>query len=320
MTGRKDSATAPSAPCSFPVQRRPPLLLTDATTALRYAPSTVAQQPLWPLCPASLHGPRPWRSTWPSPRTAERRLHALLQRRPSSRPSRSRRHQPQAAPLSFSDRRPQARRPPSTGSGPSRRRGPRPARAPRASAAASRGDFNTVPWPSADLRPRPPSVHAWALLYRLNEHRAGEARMPREKRGQGPSGVRGRMRTRRGHVEQRLAHAPCKPLCSPRPMGGPLLLAPLPCPLVLSSSTPSGNGTGGVRRRRGRPSTRSHSCSSLCCVRRRRALSVARARRSLPVRRPLPCCSFPAAMPRSSAPSLVSACAPSPPLLQPRSR
>ena len=124
----QNSAAAPSPTCSYPVQRRPSLLLIDAHTALRHTSSTVALPSFSPLCPASLHGPRPRRSTRPLSHTAERRPGFLLRRRPSSRPSRSRRHLPQAAPPSFSDRRPQARRCPSTGSGPSRRRGPRPAR------------------------------------------------------------------------------------------------------------------------------------------------------------------------------------------------
>ena len=212
----QDSPSAPSATRSFTVQRRPSLLLTDATTALRHAPSTVALPSFWPLCPASFHGPRPRRSTRPSSRTAVRRPRVLLQRRAllhgrheAAETSRK------AAPPFFSDRCPHARRPSSAGSCPSRRRGPRPARGSRASTAASRGDFNAVPWPGADLRPCPPSVHAWALLYRLNEHRAGEAcaRAWGEARA-GPCVARGCTRTRRGCFDPRLVHARFRPLFS----------------------------------------------------------------------------------------------------------
>ena len=151
----QNSAAAPSPTCSYPVQRRPSLLLIDAHTALRHTSSTVALPSFSPLCPASLHGPRPRRSTRPLSHTAERRPGFLLRRRPSSRPSRSRRHLPQAAPPSFSDRRPHARRPPPTGSCPSRRRGPRPARGYERARQRLGGDFNAVPWPSAGLRPHP---------------------------------------------------------------------------------------------------------------------------------------------------------------------
>ena len=103
----------------------------------------------------------------------------------------------------------------------------------------------------------------------------------------GPFGARGRTRTRAGHVEQRLAHARCRPPFSPSRTRRPLLSFPRPCPALACPFLLRSLALGADCAEGGRPSTRSHSCSSLGCARRRRALSVERARRALSLRRPL---------------------------------
>ena len=203
----QNSAAAPSPTCSYPVQRRPSLLLIDAHTALRHTSSTVALPSFSPLCPASLHGPRPRCSTRPSSHTAERaprvllRRHALLHGRHGAADT-CRKQRRRSSPTAVLERVVL----------------PRPAPAPpvvadrgQPVATSEHGSVSVVtstPSPGqAQACARTPACTRLDPAIQVERAPCGRGSHAWREARTGPLSVRGRTRTRRGHVDQRLVHA-----------------------------------------------------------------------------------------------------------------